>query len=212
MGKTRLNGLFAFVVAAVVLGPGIVRADPLASLQDAQERLLRSAQAGKANAAAPAAATPALSQFTANGAVAVADSDGGCETSAILSGCSSSDCLQLQVSGPLAASSPVGKSTVAACLTLYLPSGTGLCYDEQGNGTITATNGATLRFATGGKMCFSDAGSSFDLYITEGGVTFEGGTGAFASAVGEGHLSFPLIITSSGTATGEFNMIGNLAK
>ena len=211
MSKARFNRLFAFVVAAVVLGPGIVRADPPPIVQDAQERLLQSPQVATANAAAPQVAAPALAQFTANGRVNVATSDGGCATSALLSSCTS-DCLQLQISGPLAASSPVGKSTLAACLTLYLPSDVGLCYDEQGNGTITATNGATLKFATGGKMCFSDASSSFDLYITEGGFTIEGGTGAFVTAVGEGHISVPLIITTSGIATGELNMIGSYAK
>jgi len=221
-GWNRLaSGGFLLVALAFVLTPGIVRAgsDVLSDTKDLLTHLPASAPGAEAPVVAPVA-LPALSKFTAVGRVTSTLATGPCP-GPVATACGSS-CDNVLISGPVTLS-PGGKATLSACLTvLTIGTTTESCYDEQGNGTLTVPNGDAIKFAAAGHFCISDivpappATPTSESFISEVGFTVEGGTGQFATAVGQGDLSVPLPVAlpppTPITGAGIVNMVGAFAK
>lgn len=226
MGRRGWNRLalggFLIVAAAFVLAPGIVRAqssDVLSETKDLLSHLPASAPGAEAAVVAPIV-TPPLSKFTASGRVTSTLASGPCP-GPVATACGSS-CANIKVSGPVIMS-PGGKGTVSACLTvLTIGTTTESCFDQQGNGTLTAASGSTIKFATAGHFCVSDiipippATPTNELFNTDATFNVEGGTGQFVNAVGQGNLTVPFNLFLGGspplTSAGVLSMVGAFAK
>ena len=192
------------VITAFVLIPRIGRADP-------RELIRHRAESAPAPALAAPLAVPPLVKFQGFGRVTSTFVAGtGCAGSAFAT-CNT--CDQIQISGPVVLT-PGGKGTLTACLNIT--SGVSTCDDEQGNGTITLSNGDTIAFATGGHFCIADqipTNPTTILFISAGGYTLEGGTGRESAAVGQGEFSVPFTQNGNSlTSTGELDMQGNYAR
>jgi hypothetical protein len=159
-----------------------------------------------------------LKSFTASGLTTQTLSTGPCPgTYPAIVRCSSINCDQLTVSGPINATS-LGASTFAGCFTINdTPYDPFFCSAGVGTGTITSKNGKnSITLAFGGSLCEADAfplPTPTGAYLNiNGAYVIESGTGSFSSSVGAGQLSFSFLFTSAGvSAVGPVSINGNLA-
>lgn len=119
----------------------------------------------------------------------------GTESSMSASGCQNTgtgDCI-VQSTGR-AISSHMGRGKFVSTLTIHWGSATlngqgGFCAPADGNGTITAANGATLAQTETGTVCEVGPTSLTAPHTFTGTFTDAGGTGRFASATGTGTIA-----------------------
>jgi hypothetical protein len=177
------------------------------------------------SSAAAASSTGPLGKFAASGRVTESLDTGACAGSVAASGslCTTAgNCAQLQFSGPVNATG-LGNSTLTACMTFdntAVSPTFDSCFDGLGTGTITGANGKSITLAMGGLLCDAD---QFPLptptslmFVLTSTYAIEGGSGAFANAVGSGNVSLSaLIVNPTATpipASGQINITGTLAK
>jgi hypothetical protein len=211
-------------VIALVIGAINVNSVAAAGLMEQIQKLSSGAQAESPAAAPAAVATPPLGKLAASGRVTETIDSGGCPNSVIATSCSpATDCAQIQFQGPVTvpALGP-GKSNLTACLTVdntAISPTFSVCFDGLGKGTITSANGKnSVNFSMGGLLCDSDLPTAISvMLITNTTYAVQGGSGAFANAVGNGNLSVSALIATIPPAppfpaTGQVNFVGTLAK
>jgi hypothetical protein len=195
-----------------------------AGLMDQIQKL--AGQSTPSTAASPAVtATPPLGKFAASGRVTESLDNGACAGSVAASGgaCTpSTNCVQVQVSGPVNATG-LGKSNLSACMTFdntAVSSTLSACFDGLGTGTITGPGGKSINVAMGGLLCVGDEfplpTPTNVLFVLTSSYSVEGGGGAFTNAVGSGNMSLSALITNITAppiaASGQINFTGTLAK
>jgi hypothetical protein len=181
---------------------------------------------GAPGAPQPQVKAPVLSKFFANASINGSISSGVCpglDQYMMASYCAGSpgNCVAFTVNGTGAASTPFTKTSVSGCMTFenYSTDDADLCFRGVGNATLSSS-GASIVFALAGETCFAQlhttsVPTSLRL-VTSGTYTAEGGTGAYANAIGSGDFAFTQL-TSPITAIpytgpGQFSMTGNIAK
>jgi hypothetical protein len=210
-------------VAVLAIATLNVRGAAAAGPIDLMQKL--AGQSKSSSTAPEVSSTAPLGKFAASGRMTESLDNGACAGSVAATGTActpATNCVQVQFSGPVNATG-LGKSNLAGCMTFdntAVSPTLSTCFDGLGTGTITGQGGKSITLAMGGLLCVGD---EFPLptptniiFVLASSYSVDGGSGAFANAVGSGNMSLSALITNITmppiAATGQINFAGTLAK